>query len=54
MWPTNRSFALTVKMKLNQEQWIRYFVVTAMIVYLFFRAAKGVGRIRENVTGYAI
>ena len=35
------------------EPMIRYFLVTSLVIYLAFRAWKGVAKVKENVTGIA-
>ena len=35
------------------EPMIRYILVTSLVIYLAFRAWKGVAKVKENVTGIA-
>ena len=36
---------------MNIEPIIRYILVTSLVIYLAFRAWKGVAKVKENVTG---
>ena len=38
---------------MNIEPIVRYILVTSLVIYLAFRAWKGVAKVKENVTGIA-